>query len=805
MGRIIMLIAVFIATIISNTFASAQDADIKGKVINQDNQPVVSASVYLMGSTGNELIKSAITDENGNYHIISAPSGNYYVEVSSVGYGKAKSKSFELTDKTYLVEDIQISNDSEAIEAVTVQGQVPLVRNVDGKLVLNVENSTLAAGNNALEVVKRAPGVSVDKDDNLQLMGQQGVNVTIDGRQTYMSGEQLATFLKSTDASQIKSVEVATTRSAKEDAEGAAGTINIVLKKNTTEGFNGSFVASAAHGKHLRGNSSLNLNYKKNNTTLFGSYAYTDNKRQFDLGLERIISNEGQANFFDQNAVMNQRDRSHNYRVGVEHKTSAMNTMMLQFTGNNDQETGDNNSQSDIGLVNGKIDSILRSTSQSEELFNRYSANFNNEFKIDTSGSKLTLDLDWSIFKTNTDINYQYRTENVAGDLFYPQEIERSGMPVDIDIYVGKIDYVKPFKHGKIEAGIKYSNVKSDNNLIFEQRIDDTWQSYAGRSNHFIYKEQISAGYIDYSTAFGKWTAKLGLRAEHTISDGNSITKENRVKRDYLDFFPSANLGYNMDENNILSLSYAKKVTRPNYRYLNPFRYYIDKLTYQEGNPYVRPQYTHGFTLNYTLMQKYNFTLGTDITNDAIVESMGQDSVTKTTWISRENLAKNVSSYLNMNIPVRIGSFWTMNNNVTGIYMHFKGPIAGHFADLGSFFVQANSMNSFKLSSDLSAEVNLNGNTPFLYNVYKISGRFNTDLGLNYNFKDKKSSLKLVVTDVFRTNRNNVSTDFEEFNSVVRQYNDNQTVRVTFNYKFGNLKQQFKKRDSSNEEKDRAN
>lgn len=805
MGRIIMLIAIFIATIISNTFASAQDADIKGKVINQNNQPVVSASVYLMGSAGNELIKSAITDENGNYHIISAPSGNYYVEVSSVGYGKAKSKSFELTDKTYLVEDIQISNDSEAIEAVTVQGQVPLVRNVDGKLVLNVENSTLAAGNNALEVVKRAPGVSVDKDDNLQLMGQQGVNVTIDGRQTYMSGEQLATFLKSTDASQIKSVEVGTTRSAKEDAEGAAGTINIVLKKNTTEGFNGSFVASAAHGKHLRGNSSLNLNYKKNNTTLFGSYAYTDNKRQSDLGLERIISNDGQANFFDQNAALIQREKSHNYRVGVEHKTSAMNTMLLQFTGNNDQETGDNNSQSDIGLVNGKIDSILRSTSQSEELFNRYSANFNNEFKIDTSGSKLTLDLDWSIFKTNTDINYQYRTENMSGDLFYPEEMERSGMPVDIDIYVGKIDYVKPFKWGKIEAGIKYSNVKSDNNLIFEEFVDDTWQSYAGRSNHFIYTEQISAGYLDYSTAFGKWTTKVGVRAEHTISDGNSITKENRVKRDYLDFFPSVNLGYNMDENNILSLSYAKKVTRPNYRYLNPFRYYIDKLTYQEGNPYIRPQYTHGFTLNYTLMQKYNFTLGTDITNDAIVESMGQDSVTKTTWISRENLAKNTTSYLNMNIPVRIGSFWTMNNNVTGIYMHFRGPIAGHFADLGSFFVQANSMNSFKLSSDLSAEVNLNGNTPFLYNVYKISGRFNTDLGLNYNFKDKKSSLKLAVTDVFHTNRNNISTDFEEFNSVVRQYHDNQTVRLTFNYKFGNLKQQFKKRDSSNEEKDRAN
>lgn len=806
MGRIITIMILFLASVVGEALANpkAQDTDIKGKVVNQDNQPVVSASVYLMSSTANVLIKSAVTDENGVYTIIKAPKGSYYIEVSSVGYGKSKSAVFELGDKTYEVEDIKISPSSQAIEAVTVEGRAPLVQNVNGKLVLNVENSTLAAGNNALEVVKRAPGVSVDKDDNLQLMGQQGVTVTIDGRQTYMTGEQLATFLKSTDASQIKSVEVTTTRSAKDDAEGAVGTINIVLKKSKTEGFNGSFIASAAHGKHPRGNTSLNINYKKNNTTLFGSYAYTNNKEENTLNIYREIRNAGNITYFDQKAQILEKNNSHNFRAGIEQKTSENNTMMFQVSGNKYSEDSENTSATTIGKSVSVIDSILRSPAVNDMSLSRVSLNFNNEYKMDTLGQKLTLDLDWSIFNNDANMNYHNRMEFPNGSLVKPETFDRSIMPTDIDIYVGKLDYVKPFKKGNLEAGLKYSKVQSDNNMIYDRLKGDVWENIANRSNHFIYDEQIAAGYMDYSRAFGKWTAKVGIRAEYTKSNSEFVSTGENFERDYLDWFPSANLGYNLSENHIFSLGYAKKITRPNYRFLNPFRYYIDEKTYQLGNPDVKPQYTHGFTLNYTLMQMFNFTLGTDITNDAIVESIGQDSIKNETWVTRENLGRSVTSYLNMNIPFKVGKFWTMNNNITGIYMHFKGPIAGSVVDRGSFFIQANSFHNFRINPQWSFEASVNGNTPFIYNLFKIQGRINTDLGVNYNFKDQKSSLKLAMTDVFRSSRNNLDTDFNEFRSRIRQYNDNQTVRLTFTYKFGNLKQQIRKSDSKNEEKDRV-
>lgn len=783
----------------------AQQVDVKGKVFNSKSEPLANVSVYLLTAKAEAVIKTAVSDEQGAYVIKNTPKGEFIVQASSVGYDVFKSTVVLVDGKSVVMDDIHLVEQTQTIGAVTVEGRVPLVQQRDGKLILNVENSTLAAGNNALEVVQRAPGVSVDKDENLQLMGQQGVNVTIDGRQTFMSGEQLATFLKAMNGDQIKSVEVSTQRSAKDDAEGAVGTINIVLKKNRLEGFNGTFLASAARGEHFRGNSSLSLNYKKNNTTVFGSYGYTHNKREFDLGLERTIPSEEVGDrVFDQQANLTETNKTHNYKFGIEQKTSERNTMLLQFSGDNDKESSLNKSLTDIGPQLGIVDSILTSSSKSITPFNRYSVNFNNEFKLDTVGGKVVVDLDWSAFRNNSDINYEYRTTDAAGDLLYDPEFERSRMPVDIDIYVGKIDFTKGIGKGKLESGLKYSHVKSDNDLQFEQIIDGEWQDYVGRPNHFVYTEQLAAGYVDYSQEFGKFSAKAGIRAEYTISDGNSITLAKRVKRDYLDWFPSVNLSYTVNENNMLSLSYAKKISRPNYRFLNPFAYYIDKFTYMLGNPYLNPQYTDGFTLNYTLYKMYNITLGTDITNDAMVESMGQDNIKGESWVTRENLARNVTAYLNINAPFQIGKIWSMNNNLTTIYMHFEGPIAGEYADLGSVFFQGRSTNNFKMGKGLSAELSVNYNSPFLYNVYKIHARWGTDLGINYNFKDGRSSLKLAGTDIFRTQKNNISTDFGQFNSNIRQYNDNQTVRLTYTYKFGNLKQQNRRNNTDSDEKNRA-
>ncbi|HAL51885.1 MAG TPA: TonB-dependent receptor [Sphingobacterium sp.] len=786
------------------SFAYAQ-VKVTGKVLVENNVPLASATAYLMKAKTTVILKAVVTDENGEYQFSDIQAGSYYVDVKMVGYTANKSNVFDISKSDYKVPTILLNTDTRKLQEVAVEGKRPMVESKPGKLVLNVENSPLAAGNNALDIVQRAPGVSLDNNNNLQLMGQSGVSVTIDGRQTYMSGEQLVNFLKSTDGNQIKSVEVITTRAAKDDAEGAVGTINIVLKKNRMEGFNGTFNMTAGRGEKFRGNSSLSLNYKKNNTTVFGSYAYSNEKSHRKLLLDRVIQNKGEKTYFKQRSILDEKEQNHSYRFGVEQRTSARNTLTVQFNGSNNIEYNDNDSKTNVGKSFTTLDSLLISTSQFKELFDRYSANLNNEFRIDSNGRKLTLDLDWSKFKSSKGVGYNNQYYDGQMDAITPEEIQRSRMPIGIDIYVAKLDYEQPLsKVSKLEMGAKYSNVTSDNDLTFEDFLNNSWINNEKRTNHFVYKEQIAAGYIDYNNTIGKWGLKVGARGEYTFSDGNSLTLNKQVKRNYFKLFPNANLTYTLDENHILSLGYARKITRPNYRQLNPFDYFIDKLTFERGNPYLNPQFSNEFTLNYTLMQRYNVTLGINDVRDAIVESMGQDSVLKQTWVIRENLGKNLTAYLNLNIPITVSKIWSMNNNITGIHFNFDGMVSGHPLKRKSFLLQATSMHNLKLAKSLSANVNLRYFSPFKYNVYDMKARWDMEIGATKTFKDQRSSLKLAVSDLFNTGNQNLKTNFGDFDSSIRQYQDRRVVRLTYSYKFGNLKNNYRKKDTSNEEKERA-
>ncbi|MGJ1190186.1 TonB-dependent receptor domain-containing protein [Sphingobacterium siyangense] len=786
------------------SFAYAQ-VKVTGKVLVENNVPLASATAYLMKAKTTVILKAVVTDENGEYQFSDIQAGSYYVDVKMVGYTANKSNVFDISKSDYKVPTILLNTDTRKLQEVAVEGKRPMVESKPGKLVLNVENSPLAAGNNALDIVQRAPGVSLDNNNNLQLMGQSGVSVTIDGRQTYMSGEQLVNFLKSTDGNQIKSVEVITTRAAKDDAEGAVGTINIVLKKNRMEGFNGTFNMTAGRGEKFRGNSSLSLNYKKNNTTVFGSYAYSDEKSHRKLLLDRVIQNKGEKTYFKQRSILDEKEQNHSYRFGVEQRTSARNTLTVQFNGSNNIEYNDNDSKTNVGKSFTTLDSLLISTSQFKELFDRYSANLNNEFRIDSNGRKLTLDLDWSKFKSSKRVGYNNQYFDGQMNAITPEEIQRSKMPIGIDIYVAKLDYEQPLsKVSKLEMGAKYSNVTSDNDLTFEDFLNNSWINNEKRTNHFVYKEQIAAGYIDYNNTIGKWGLKVGARGEYTFSDGNSLTLNKQVKRNYFKLFPNANLTYTLHENHILSLGYARKITRPNYRQLNPFDYFIDKLTFERGNPYLNPQFSNEFTLNYTLMQRYNVTLGINDVRDAIVESMGQDSVLKQTWVIRENLGKNLTAYLNLNIPVTVSKIWSMNNNITGIHFNFDGMVSGYPLKRTSFLLQATSMHNLKLAKSLSANVNLRYFSPFNYNVYDMKARWDMEVGATKTFKDQRSSLKLAVSDLFNTGNQNLKTNFGDFDSSIRQYQDRRVVRLTYSYKFGNLKNNYRKKDTSNEEKERA-
>lgn len=797
------LILLLCIVFITSSYAMAEGIEIDGKVINQDSIPVQGVTIYLINEKANMMIKSAVTDQNGVFYIQEPPAGVYIIEASAVGYSTKRTESIAITQQSITLEPLVLHIENVQIESVQVEGRLPQIQQYHGKTIMNVENSSLASGSNALEIVKRAPGISVDNNDNIQLMGRDGVNVTIDGRQTYMTGDQLATLLKATDGSQIKSIEVSTTRSAKEDAEGSVGTINIVLKKNKLEGFNGTFNATGGHGKEFLGNSSLSLNYKKNNTSLFGSYSYDDSKTISLLELERILTNEGKKTAFDQSTEINRKGKSHNYRIGIEQITSDRNIITAQFNAINNATTNDNISQTYIGPQIGIADSTLTSHADINSSFDRYSFSLNNEFKIDTTGKKLTGDFDWSKFNNSQKALYRNEISVLIDPNLNIIEDQSTSTPSTINILSTKLDYTQSIGAGILETGLKYSHIKTDNNLIFKNLTNNYWELDPLRSNHFIYTEEILAAYIDYSTSIGNWGLKGGLRGEETLSKGKSITLNEQVKRKYFDLFPSVNVSYSANENNILSLSYAKKITRPNYKKLNPFEYFLDKFTSEKGNPYLKPQYTESLSLSYTFLKMFTATLGYDYTYDAMVESIGQDSIKNTTWVYLENLAKQHMTYLNINAPFHIGKIWSMNNNITLMRFNFKGPIAGDYIDQTSSAFRANSTHYLHLPKGFSTEIDLRYMSPIIYNVYKLDTRWSTDVGLTKKVNDR-STFKIAVSDIFNTNNTNLYTDFGSFDSKIRQNHDTRVFRLTYTYRFGNLKQNQRRKATDSEEQNRA-
>ncbi|WP_262247790.1 TonB-dependent receptor domain-containing protein [Parapedobacter soli] len=787
----------------------AQQATISGKVVDGQHNPLDLATVHLLNARDSSVVRTVFPDRQGGFTFAGMAQGSYLVSAILVGYDDVVSDAVTIADNNTAkdIGALVLRSSNTVLAEVTVAApQRPLVERRADMLVVNVENSTLAAGNTAMDILERSPGVTVDKDDNISLMGKQGVTVMIDGRQTHLSAEQLANFLRNTDGNTIKSIELITNPSSKYDASGTAGMINIVLKKNRLAGTNGSLTLGAGYGFGHKANTSLNLNHKEGPLNVYGTYSYMNNRGGNEFDIFRSISLPGGANTdFQQYTDFIRHNSSHSYRAGVDYQTSDRNVIGVSFNGYASGNDNDNSSHTLIGQTVLSPDSTLTTSSIFDGSYTSLAVNLNNQFTIDTNGRKLVADVDISRFSNRNKANYNNTLFLPSGDMKDEPLLSRSDMPTIIDIRVAKADYTHPFgKDNKLEAGIKYSNVASDNDMRFENQVDGVWQNAGNRSNHFVYEEQVAAAYINYHKQLGKWGIQAGLRSEYTVSDGYSITLANRIKRDYIDFFPSVFLNYNLSDNHQMGLSYSKRINRPNYGNLNPFEYFLDQYTFERGNPYLRPEYTHAFDLSYTLLQRYNISAGYSRTNDVIAESMNQNDETKQTWVSRDNLAKQDIWYTNVNAPVKVAKWWDTNTNLNAFYMAFEGPLNGQHLHQGQFAWQLRSNHTFTLWPTFTAEASANYQSSLIYSVYRIGAQWSVDVGLNKSFYNKKANLKFSVTDIFDTRIQDVRTRFGGLHAIINQKNETRVARLTLTVNFGNLKNGAR-REAQSEEKSRVN
>ncbi|WP_145858476.1 TonB-dependent receptor [Pedobacter suwonensis] len=762
--------------------------NISGIILDENKKPADYVTVVLFKASDSSVVKTAFTDPSGTFNFTVSGKGSYYYKASNMGYKTLKSKTIVLTEDHQKVDfgTAQLIASTQNLKDVNVAVTKPIIERKMDKIVMNVSNSAVMTGSTALEVLQKAPGVTVDQNDKISMMGKQGVLIQLDGKQTYMSSADVANLLRNMQSSDIESIELITNPSSKYDASGNSGIINIKTKKNKNGGTNGSINGSLGYGKNLRANTGLNLNYRAQKVNLFGNYSYGKFERDNLIAIDRI-SNGTTDTYFMQVGESNRKQYNNNLKAGLDYFIDKKNTIGILVNGyfNHGNETSTNNTL--IGPSFQKIDSTLITNSLQTNKYNNVSYNLNYKSVLDTAGSEISADLDYSRYKGNDGSNYEndYRFQN--GDRIRPIIYTRNNTPSIIDIKAFKIDYnVSLTKTVKLEAGLKSSWVKTDNDLQAEAYVNSTWENDTRRSNQFVYDENVNAAYTNVNKQFKNTSVQIGLRVEQTNSKGNLITKNTVVERNYWDFFPTLFVQQKLSKNNQLGFSYSRRIDRPSYDALNPFIYYLDEFTYSKGNPFLNPQYTHNFELSYTLLQKYMLSIGYSRINDVIAEVILPDAASQSLYQTNANIATNISYNANLNVPLQLTKWWQTNNNLNVFYLSFEAPdLAGSALKTGKTSFQFKSQQTFTIMDGFTAEINGSYESPLDYGTLSLKARYYIDAGLSKSMFNKKASLKLALSDVFNMSESNLSSAYPGLTYSLHQKNETQVGRISFTYRFG--------------------
>ncbi|WP_138992078.1 outer membrane beta-barrel protein [Larkinella sp. C7] len=782
---------------------------VRGLVIDPTQKPSEFVTILLVKAKDSTLVKGVITNDKGQYDFDNVADGGYRVATSLVGFKKVYSEPFAIdaANPEVQVKTLTMVEEAKSLNEVKVVAKKPFIEQEIDRTVVNVENSIVASGSTALEVLEKAPGVTIDRqNDNIQLKGKAGVIVMIDGKQTYLSGQEVANLLKNTPSDNIEKIEIITNPSSKYDAAGNVGIINIRMKKNKNFGTNGTATAGLGYGRYEKANASLNLNHRVGKINAFGNYSYFHNRRFQENSLDRIIPYNGKITYFDQSSFRPNRFDGHTFRTGVDYfinKKSTIGVLATGFINDWRQDNGINNS-----IIRNELGQITLKPTTDVSVKNKWSnvtGNLNYKYDFDGKGRELTTDLDYSRFNGDSYNNLSTTYTNANDSIVQPTAKVRNDMPSTIEIWAFKSDYVHPSKIGKWETGVKTSFVNSDNNLTYEDYVDGRWVFNPNQSNQFKYTENINAAYVNFAGKLNSKTSiQAGLRLENTHSRGNSVTLNKIVDRNYTNLFPTMFISRQIDTNNVLNLSFSRRIDRPNYQNLNPFRFYLDPYTYQQGNPYLKPQFTNSFQLTHVYKGKFSTTLGYSRTTDVIVNEVpGQIAEENITYVTTDNLATQNNVNLTASFPVAVNKWWNMQNNIGVIYNQYDSPYLG--AQYNVSFVSYNLYTSqnFVLPKGFSAEIAGWYNSKNLYGFYEAKPMGAFSIGVQKTLMNRKATLKLNVNDPFWLNKFEGRAVYQDINFRVRARWESRIARLTFTYRFGNQNVKAARQRSTSTEAER--
>ncbi len=771
--------------------AQSGNGRIKGTVTDGSAKVIESATISLLRASDSTVAKISVADRTGNYEFDGVPAGRYFVSISAVGHIKGYSETVEINDANQLVQlkNIDLVPQPKSLGGVTVTARKPLIEHRVDKMVVNVEASVSNVGTSAMEVLEKSPGISVDKDGNISLKGKQGVQVYIDGRPSYLSGTDLANYLKSLSSNQLDQIEIMTNPPAKYDAAGNSGIINIKTKKTKQFGYNGSVSSTWSQGRYAKLNESFNFNYRKNKINFFTTLGYNNRRNFQDLDIQRKFiesSTKEVRSLFDQESRIREKSENLNAKIGVDYFANKKTTFGIVLNGFSNPGEFGNSSDVLIADPNETLLSRTFARSDNDKKWQHYSVNLNFRHVFDSTGRELTADADYLSYNSSNLQEMVNAYYDAGGAPLMKADTLLGNLPQDIHIYSAKVDYVHPLAKGaRFEAGLKTSFVSTDNNAIYDSLNYGIRVRDIGRSNHFIYDENINAAYVNYSRPLSKkLNAQFGLRLENTNAKGNQLTTGDKFKRNYTQLFPTAFLQYALDEKNSFGLNYGRRVERPDYEDLNPFIMFLDKYTFEQGNPNLQPQFSHNIELSHTYKGFLNTTLNYTRTTDMMNAVLEQDPDKSETVIRKQNIAKQRQYGIAVSAGGQLNKWWTGNIYANVFNNRFEGVLNGDHVVISATTGQFNANNQFKLGKTLSAELGGFYMTGGVDGVFRIKGFGMMNMGFSKQVLKGKGTLRLNMRDVLYSQKIKGTIRYSNIDAAFQQRRDSRQVALGFTYRF---------------------
>ncbi|MCW3071049.1 MAG: TonB-dependent receptor [Bacteroidetes bacterium] len=785
----------------------SQNASIEGTVSDSASQLIPYTTISLMNAADSSLVKTDLCDESGMFRFAVKP-GDYFLAAYFSGYKKYTSGHFTLQADEKKTFPIAMQRSSKDLKEVEVTVQKPFIEHFADKTVVNVENSIVSTGNSVYDVLERSPGVSIDQEGNISLKGKQGVNVMIDGKPVQMSAEQLAGYLKGMPASTVEKIELITNPSSKYDAAGTAGIIDIKTKKGRKDGFNASVYGVYGQGIYEKLSAGMSFNFKKKKFNWFGNYDYGRKRDFYDLELDRIFyTHDTPVTRYSQHNFVMFPFNMHNAKLGCDIYAAKNTTLGFVAGGNSNHFSSPGYSNSETLDGSDALQYYFNTDNDAVEARDNVYANLNFKHTFDTLGREIKADVDYVSYSNPIKQNFRNTYTDPAGNEFLPPTAIRTSVKASLQIYSAKVDYVNPFsKSAKMEAGLKSSYVTADNDKVFYNTNNGVETLDTGKTNHFLYEENINAAYLNFSKDWDKFSIQFGLRGEQTLVQGNQVTSHVTFSRSYAQLFPSAFALYKLNEKNNISLSYSRRISRPNYQSLNPFILYVDPTFYKQGNPYLEPELSDNIELSYTFNDNLSITPYYSYASRNISAVLLQDDVNKITIQTEQNM-DHVDYYgLSMNVTLKPFKWWNSFNNID----LYKGTYAG--SQQGEQYVRSNTVfsinttNSFILGKTLSAELSFFYKTREVYSVLDINPSSSLNIGIKKSFPEKKLSAKLSGTDLLYMNNTSGAIKFSSINEKFSRHRDTRVVSLSLTWIIGKggSSASAKRQSGAEEEKRRA-